>query len=235
MPTVHHAKQELLIKLVYYGCGFGGKTTNLEHIHRTSRPDQRGKLLSLKSETERTLFFDLLPVDLGSFKGYSIRLHLYTVPGQAAFDKSRRVILRGADGIVFVVDSQRESFFDNVASAENLEQNLRLQGRDPKSLPLVIQLNKRDLPNAATVEQLRVALEIPEAAHVVEAVATTGAGVYETLKDIVTQCLKRLGDPRALPGAKTESLFPRRRMPVRSGIPAPMPSSVQATKRTASR
>lgn len=233
MPTVHHAKQELLIKLVYYGCGFGGKTTNLEYIHKTSRPDQRGKLLSLKSETERTLFFDLLPVDLGSFKGYSIRLHLYTVPGQAAFDRSRRVILRGADGIVFVVDSQRESFFDNVASAENLEENLRLQGRDPKSLPLVIQLNKRDLPNAATVEQLRLALDIPETAHVVEAVATNGVGVYETLKDIVTQCLKRLGDPQKLPGSKTESLFPRRRMPARSGIPAPM-SSVQ-NKRTASR
>jgi signal recognition particle receptor subunit beta len=232
MPTINHAKQELLIKLVYYGCGFGGKTTNLEHIHKTSRPDQRGKLLSLKSETERTLFFDLLPVDLGTFKGYAIRLHLYTVPGQAAFDKSRRVILRGADGIVFVVDSQRESFFDNVASAENLDDNLRLQGRDPKSLPLVVQLNKRDLPNAATVEQLTVALEIPETAHVVEAVATTGEGVYETLKDIVCQCLKRVGDPRALPGIKTESLFPRRRLPTRSGVPAPMPV---VQKRTASR
>jgi signal recognition particle receptor subunit beta len=233
MPTVHHAKQELLIKLVYYGCGFGGKTTNLEHIHRTSRPEQRGKLLSLKSETERTLFFDLLPVDLGTFKGYSIRLHLYTVPGQAAFDKSRRLILRGADGIVFVVDSQRESFFDNVASAENLDENLRLQGRDPKSLPLVVQLNKRDLPNAATVEQLRLALDIPDSAHVVEAVATTGVGVYETLKDIVCQCLKRMGDPRELPGTKLESLFPRRRLPARSGVPAPMPAA--QTKRTASR
>jgi len=232
MPTINHAKQELLIKLVYYGCGFGGKTTNVEHIHKTSRPDQRGKLLSLKSDTERTLFFDLLPVDLGTFKGYSIRLHLYTVPGQSAFDRSRRVVLRGADGIVFVVDSQRESFFDNVASAENLDDNLRLQGRDPKSLPLVVQLNKRDLPNAATVEQLRLALEIPDTAHVVEAVATTGMGVYETLKDIVTQCLKRVGDPRALPGNKWESLFPRRRLPARSGIPAPMTTE---TKRTAAR
>jgi mutual gliding-motility protein MglA len=233
MPTTNHAKQELLIKLVYYGCGFGGKTTNLEYIHRTSRPDQRGKLLSLKSETERTLFFDLLPVDLGTFKGYAIRLHLYTVPGQAAFDRSRRVILRGADGIVFVVDSQRESFFDNVASAENLDDNLRLQGRDPKSLPLVVQLNKRDLPNSATVEQLRLALalEIPDDAHVVEAVATTGVGVYETLKDIVCQVLKRVADPRALPGTRTESLFPRRRLPARSGIPAPFATQ----KRTASR
>jgi mutual gliding-motility protein MglA len=232
MPTIHHAKQELVIKLVYYGCGFGGKTTNLEYIHRTSRPDQRGKLLSLKSETERTLFFDLLPVDLGTFKGYSIRLHLYTVPGQAAFDRSRRVILRGADGIVFVVDSQRESFFDNVASAENLDDNLRAQGRDPKSLPLVVQLNKRDLPNAATVEQLRIALEIPDETHVVEAVATNGTGVYETLKDIVCQCLTRIGDPRTLPGAQRHSPIPRRRMPARSGIPAPMTAT---EKRSASR
>jgi hypothetical protein len=119
-----------------------------------------------------------------------------------------------------------------VASAENLDENLRLQGRDPKSLPLVVQLNKRDLPNSATVEQLRLALDIPDTAHVVEAVATTGMGVYETLKDIVTQCLKRVGDPRALPGNKMESLFPRRRMPARSGIPAPMTAE---TKRTAVR
>jgi mutual gliding-motility protein MglA len=231
MPTINHEKQELLLKLVYYGCGFGGKTTNLEHIHRTSRPEQRGKLLSLKSATERTLFFDLLPVDLGQFKGYSIRLHLYTVPGQAAFDKQRRLILRGADGIVFVVDSQRESFFDNVASAENLDENLRLQGVDPKSLPLVVQLNKRDLPNAATVEQLRLALEIPNDVHVVEAVATRGTGVYATLKDIVCQCLKSIGDPRALPGSKTVPFQARRRVPARSGIPGPM----VAEKRSASR
>ena len=234
MPTIHHAKQELLLKLVYYGCGFGGKTTNLEHIHRTSRPEQRGKLLSLKSDTERTLFFDLLPLDLGKFKGYSIRLHLYTVPGQAAFDRQRKLILRGADGIVFVVDSQRESFFDNVASAENLDDNLRLQGIDPKSLPLVVQLNKRDLPNAATVEQLRLALEIPDDAHVVEAVATAGTGVYATLKDIVCQCLTRLGDPRLLPGSKSIPFQARRRVPVRSGIPAPMPT-MAVEKRTASR
>jgi mutual gliding-motility protein MglA len=230
MPTIHHAKKELLIKLVYYGCGFGGKTTNLEYIHRTSRPDQRGKLLSLRSDTERTLFFDLLPVHLGTFKGYSIRLHLCTVPGQAAFDRTRRLILRGCDGIVFVVDSQRETFFDNVNSAENLEQNLRLQGLDPKSLPLVVQLNKRDLPNAATVEQLRLALEIPDDVKVFEAVATHGTGVYETLKEIVCQCLKRVGDPRPL-SESALSLESRRRLPAQRVSPAPIVSDPQVVSR----
>jgi len=229
MPMIDHAKKELLLKLVYYGCGFGGKTTNLEYIHRTSRPDLRGKLLSLRSDTERTLFFDLLPMHLGTFKGYSIRLHLCTVPGQAAFDRTRRLILRGADGIVFVVDSQRETFFDNVNSAENLERNLRLQGLEPKSLPLVVQLNKRDLPDAATVEQLRLALEIPDDVQVFEAVATEGTGVYETLKEIVCQCLKRVGDPRrdgnALP------LESRRRPPAQRSTPVPSVEEKQAVSR----
>jgi signal recognition particle receptor subunit beta len=211
MPTINHVKKELLLKLVYYGCGFGGKTTNLEHIHRTSRPELRGKLLSLMSETERTLFFDLLPVHLGSFKGYSIRLHLCTVPGQAAFDATRRLVLKGADGIVFVVDSQREAFFDNVASAENLSENLLLQGLDPGTLPLVVQLNKQDLPSAATPEQLCDALDIPAELRVFSAVATEGTGVYETLKEIVCQCLKRVGDPRDLPAGSAPSIIPGRR------------------------
>jgi signal recognition particle receptor subunit beta len=198
MATVYHAKKELLLKVVYYGCGFGGKTTNLEHIHRTTRPELRGKLLSLMSETERTLFFDLLPVHLGTFKGYTIRLHLCTVPGQAAFDETRRLLLRGADGIVFVVDSQPEALFDNMASAQNLEQNLKLQGTEPESLPLVVQFNKQDLPNAASPEQLRKALVSRPDVRTFAAVATDGIGVYETLKASVCQCLKRIGDPRKM-------------------------------------
>jgi signal recognition particle receptor subunit beta len=211
MPVIDHAKQELLLKIVYYGCGFGGKTTNLEYIHRTSRPELRGKLVSLTSESERTLFFDLLPVQLGTFKGYTIRLHLCTVPGQAAFDETRRLMLRGADGIVFVVDSQREAFFDNIASQENLEQNLLLQGVDPRSLPLVVQLNKQDLPGAATSEQLRDALDLGPETRSFEAVATQGFGVYETVKDIVCQCLKRVGDPRAWVGDKLAAGSSQRR------------------------
>jgi signal recognition particle receptor subunit beta len=211
MPTVYHAKRELLIKLVYYGCGFGGKTTNLEHIHRTSRPELRGKLLSLASETERTLFFDLLPVQLGTFKGYTIRLHLCTVPGQAAFDETRRLMLRGADGIVFVVDSQRDAFFENIASAENLEKNLLLQGIEPSSLPLVVQLNKQDLPTAATEAQLREALDLRADTRSFLAVATEGLGVYETLKEIVCQCLKRVGDPRTFRDPERRSDAPPKR------------------------
>jgi signal recognition particle receptor subunit beta len=211
MPAVSHIKKEVLFKLVYYGCGFGGKTTNLEYIHRTSRRELRGKLLSLKSAAERTLFFDLLPVDLGTFKGYSIRLHLCTVPGQAAFDRTRRLVLQGVDGVVFVVDSQRSAFLDNLASAENLDRNLCLQGVDPASLPLVVQLNKRDLADAALPEELCDALDIPSDVRVLEAVATEGLGVYETLKEIVCQCLKRVGDPRMLPAGQAPSIIPGKR------------------------
>jgi signal recognition particle receptor subunit beta len=211
MPTVYHAKRELLLKLVYYGCGFGGKTTNLEFIHRTSRPELRGKLLSLASETERTLFFDLLPVHLGTFKGYTIRLHLCTVPGQAAFDETRRLMLRGADGIVFVVDSQRDALYANLASAENLEKNLLLQGVEPSALPLVVQLNKQDLPTAASEAELRGELELRAETRSFPAVATKGIGVYQTLKEVVCQCLKRIGDPRTYRDPQTRSDAPPKR------------------------
>ena len=211
MPTVYHAKRELLLKLVYYGCGFGGKTTNLEFIHRSTRPELRGKLLSLSSETERTLFFDLLPVHLGTFKGYTIRLHLCTVPGQAAFDETRRLMLRGADGIVFVVDSQRDALYANLASAENLEKNLLLQGVEPSSLPMVVQLNKQDLPTASTEAELRRQLELRDETRSFPAVATKGVGVYQTLKEVVTQCLKRVGDPRTYRDPETRSDAPPKR------------------------
>lgn len=211
MPTVYHAKRELLLKLVYYGCGFGGKTTNLEFIHRSTRPELRGKLLSLSSETERTLFFDLLPVHLGTFKGYTIRLHLCTVPGQAAFDETRRLMLRGADGIVFVVDSQRDALYANLASAENLEKNLLLQGVEPSSLPMVVQLNKQDLPTASTEVELRRQLELRDEIRTFCAVATKGVGVYQTLKDVVTQCLKRVGDPRTYRDPEIRSDAPPKR------------------------
>ena len=162
MPLVHHARRELHLKVVYYGPGLGGKTTNLEHIHAHSRPDRRGKLISLAAETERTLFFDLLPVDLGEFKGYQVRLHLCTVPGQIAHDRTRQLVLRHVDGIVFVVDSQRARFEENVESIVNLDANLRRQGDDPDRIPLVVQYNKRDLPEIASIEELREGLRVPE-------------------------------------------------------------------------
>jgi mutual gliding-motility protein MglA len=214
MASINHEKKELLFKLVYYGCGCGGKTTNVEYIHRTSRPEMRGKLLSLSSETERTLFFDLLPIDLGKYYGYSTRLHLCTVPGQAAFDKTRRLILKGADGIIFVVNSDRSAIANNLASAQNLEENLILQNIEPRSLPLVVQLNKRDLPSATPKDELCRALGLPPEAAIFEAVATKGTGVYDTLKEMVRQCLRRVGDPR-------------RRSSGRLGLPVAAPATPQ--------
>src|SRR3954451_5253785 len=160
MPRIHHATREIQFKVVYYGPGFSGKTTNLEQIHKRSNPAHRGKLVSLNTESERTLFFDLLPVDLGVFRGYSVRLHLCTVPGQIALDETRRLVLRNVDGIVFVVDSQRERLEANIASLRNLEANLLLQGDDPSRMPLVVQYNKRDLPKALAAEELRRELGI---------------------------------------------------------------------------
>jgi signal recognition particle receptor subunit beta len=211
MPVVQHALKELHLKLVYYGPGLGGKTTNLEYIHRNSRPEYRGKLLSLATETERTLFFDLLPVDLGSYKDYTVRLHLCTVPGQIRFDETRRLVLRHADGVVFVVDSQRAALDPNIESVRNLETNLILQGDDPTRIPLVVQYNKRDLPDVMSARALRGALAVPSDVQEVEAAARYGRGVFETLKLITKSCLMLLGDPRNVPEGRSPSILPGRR------------------------
>jgi signal recognition particle receptor subunit beta len=208
MPRIHHTTREIHFKVVYYGPGFGGKTTNLEQIHRNSNPAHRGKLVSLNTESERTLFFDLLPVDLGKFRGYDVRLHLCTVPGQMAFDQTRRLVLRNVDGIVFVVDSQRDRFEDNVASLRNLEANLVLQGDDPTRMPLVVQYNKRDLPSAMSIDELRMGLGIPDGVPEVEACAMRGEGVFETFKAIVKSCMAVVGDPREKPEGRSISVLP---------------------------
>ena len=199
------------MKIVYYGPGLGGKTTNLEYIHANSRPDRRGKLISLAAESERTLFFDLLPVELGEFKGYQVRLHLCTVPGQIAHDRTRQLVLRHVDGIVFVVDSQRARFEQNVESIINLEQNLRRQGDDPDRLPLVVQYNKRDLPDISSVDELREALRVPSGVAEFEAVAVRGVGVAETLKTVLKQCLALVGDPMKAREGRSPSILPGRR------------------------
>lgn len=208
MPLIHHARKELHLKIVYYGAGLGGKTTNLEYLHRHSNPNARGKLVSLKTESERTLFFDLLPVDLGEYRSYRVRLHLCTVPGQIALDKTRRLVLRHVDGVVFVVDSQPGRMDTNLESMENLHRNLRLQGDDPASLPLVVQCNKRDLPDALPVGTIRDALRIPVQAPVMEASALHGAGVFGTLKMIVKICLGLIRDPAQTPEGRTPSVLP---------------------------
>ncbi len=208
MPRIHHATREIQFKVVYYGPGLGGKTTNLEFIHRKSNPASRGKLVSMNTESERTLFFDLLPVDLGIFRGYTVRLHLCTVPGQIAFDQTRRMILRNVDGIVLVVDSQRDRLDANVDSIRNLETNLVLQGDDPSRMPLVVQYNKRDTPTALGLATLRSALLVPEGVAEIQACAVQGAGVFETFKAIVKSCMTLVGDPKTKPEGRTASVMP---------------------------
>jgi mutual gliding-motility protein MglA len=223
MPVVQHALKELHLKLVYYGPGLGGKTTNLEWIHQNSRPEYRGKLLSLTTETERTLFFDLLPVDLGTYREYTVRLHLCTVPGQIRYDQTRRLVLRHADGIVFVVDSQHAALDANIESVRNLEVNLMKQGDDPTRMPLIVQYNKRDLSNVMATEELRDVLRVPHGVTEVEASARYGRGVFDTLRSITKACLTLVGDPHSVPEGRSPSILPGRRA---SMFPGGLPPAV---------
>lgn len=191
MSMINYASREINCKLVYYGPGLGGKTTNLEYIYGKINPDTRGKLISLATEQERTLFFDFLPVDLGSIRGFKTRFHLYTVPGQVYYNASRRLILKGVDGLVFVADSQAERMDANIAALENLYDNLADYGYDPQQVPIVLQWNKRDLPNIVPVEELREHLN-PSGLPEFPAVAVTGKGVFDTLKAVSKLVLKSL-------------------------------------------
>jgi len=191
MSMINYASREINCKLVYYGPGLGGKTTNLEYVYNKVNPDTRGKLISLATEQERTLFFDFLPVDLGSIRGFKTRFHLYTVPGQVYYNASRRLILKGVDGLVFVADSQAERMDANIAALENLYENLADYGYDPYQLPIVLQWNKRDLPNAVPVEELRRQLN-PMGLPEYEAVAVEGTGVFDTLRAVSKLVLKAL-------------------------------------------
>jgi signal recognition particle receptor subunit beta len=191
MTFINYASREINCKIVYYGPGLCGKTTNLQHIFESTAPQSRGKLISLATETDRTLFFDFMPLELGTVRGFKTRFHLYTVPGQVFYDASRKLILKGVDGVVFVADSQEERMDANVESLYNLEENLQAQGYDLMKLPYVLQLNKRDLPNIIPVEDLTAELRRKEE-PVVEAVAASGAGVFDTLKAVAKQVLTEL-------------------------------------------
>jgi mutual gliding-motility protein MglA len=191
LTFINYVAREINCKIVYYGPGLGGKTTNLQYLYEITGAANKGKLVSLATETERTLFFDFLPIDLGQIRGLRTRFHLYTVPGQVFYDASRKLILRGVDGVVFVADSQEERLEANLESISNLEQNLREHGFDLRKVPYVLQLNKRDLPNAMPVEQLEQQLQF-KGEPVFEAVARTGAGVVETLKGVARQVLIEL-------------------------------------------
>jgi len=191
MALINYATREINCKIVYYGTGLGGKTTNLEYIFRQLAPGIRGEMISLATETERTLFFDFLPLDLGSVQGFKTKFSLYTVPGQVEYNASRKLILNGVDGIVFVGDSQRDKMQENIESLRNMEENLAEYGLTLDQVPYVLQYNKRDLPNINAFEELEAALNdrgVPS----FEAVAVEGSGVFATLKAVSKAVLNRL-------------------------------------------
>jgi hypothetical protein len=191
MSFINYSAREINCKLVYYGPGLCGKTTNLQFIYSKTRPESKGKMISLATETERTLFFDFLPLSLGEIRGFKTRFHLYTVPGQVFYDASRKLILKGVDGVCFVADSQLERMEANIESLDNLRFNLEEQGYDLDKIPYVIQYNKRDLPSAVPLDELRATLNtntVPE----FEACAVTGEGVFDTLKALAKHVLTEL-------------------------------------------
>ena len=191
MTFINYASREINCKIVYYGPGLCGKTTNIQWIFEQANPDKRGKLVSLATETDRTLFFDFLPLDMGMVKGFKVRFHLYTVPGQVFYDASRKLILRGCDGIIFVADSQKARMEANIESIANLATNLRENGFDVRSIPYVLQLNKRDMPSAAPVAEMERLLRF-RGEPMIEAVANQGTGVIDTLKAAARQILMEL-------------------------------------------
>ena len=191
MSFINFASREINCKIVYYGAGLGGKTTNLQWIFDQTVSKAGGKMISLATETDRTLFFDFLPLDLGTVRGFKTRFHLYTVPGQVFYDASRRLILRGVDGVVFVADSQEERMDANHEALDNLAENLKEHGYDLMKIPYVLQLNKRDLPNALPIDVLKQALA-KKGEPVFESIAFKGVGVFETLKDAGRQVLAEL-------------------------------------------
>jgi signal recognition particle receptor subunit beta len=199
MALFNYATRELSAKIVYYGPGLSGKTTNIEMVHKMLRPEQKGRLISLPTETDRTLFFDFLPIELGQIKGFKVRFHLYTVPGQVFYNATRRLVLQGVDGVVFVADSQREMVNGNMESLKNLMDNLSSYGKKLEELPFVLQYNKRDLRNAAPVADLDAALNF---LHVptFDAIAPNGKGVTETLVGISRMVFSHLRKTLLMPG-----------------------------------
>jgi signal recognition particle receptor subunit beta len=191
MTFINYAAKEINCKIVYYGPGLGGKTTNLQHIFNKTAPDRRGKMISLATEADRTLFFDFLPLDLGTIRGFTTRFHLYTVPGQVFYDASRRLILKGVDGVVFVADSQVDRMEANIESIRNLEENLEEHGFDLQTIPYALQFNKRDLPNVMPVDEMYRMLNFKREPTFI-GIATQGVGVFDTLKNVAKQILLEL-------------------------------------------
>jgi hypothetical protein len=188
---INYSTREINCKIVYYGPGLCGKTANLQYIYEKTDPNLKGKMISLATETDRTLFFDFMPLKLGEIKGFKVRFHLYTVPGQVFYDASRKLILKGADGVVFVADSQMDRMDANLDSFDNLRDNLKEHGYDLDTIPLVLQYNKRDLPDILPVKELEEALNF-RGVKSFEAIAIKGVGVFETLKQIAKEIIIKL-------------------------------------------
>ena len=191
MSFINFAAREINCKLVYYGPGLGGKTANLQWIYDNATPGNKGKMISLATETDRTLFFDFLPLDLGTVRGFKTRFHLYTVPGQVFYEASRKLILKGADGVVFVADSQEERMDANHETLEGLQEHLKEHSLEFQTIPYELQLNKRDLPSALAIDDLKKELQL-KGEPTVEAVAFQGTGVFETLKAVAQLVLAEL-------------------------------------------
>ncbi|HWK88377.1 MAG TPA: ADP-ribosylation factor-like protein [Longimicrobium sp.] len=191
MSLVNYSTREITSKIVYYGPGRSGKTTNLQYVHSQVPEERRGRMVSLATETDRTLFFDFLPLELGTISGFQTRFQLYTVPGQVYYDATRKLVLQGADGVVFVADSQRAQRDENVESFRNLQVNLLEQGVDPRTIPIVLQYNKRDLPDVMSLEEMDDLLNYRDLPRF-EAEALGGVGVFDTLKGISELVLRRL-------------------------------------------
>jgi signal recognition particle receptor subunit beta len=240
MVLFNYSTRELTAKIVYYGPGLCGKTTNLQFVHENLPGDVRGKMLSLATKTDRTLFFDFLPIDLGEIRGMKTRVQLYTVPGQVFYNETRKLVLKGADGIVFVADSQETMLGANVESFKNLDENLKAHGMKLGEMPHVIQFNKRDLPKLSSIEDLNAALNKFNAPFY-ESVATSGIGVQDTLKAIVKLVLLNLTkkyDPKSVPAMTGTSpsasvAVPAMPKPAAAAAPAPKPAPSPAPARPA--
>ncbi len=201
MAFINFPRREITFKIVYYGPGLCGKTTNLQFIHDRLDPDRKGKMIKLATETERTLFFDFLPFEAGTVRGFKARFQLYTVPGQVFYNATRKMVLRRLDGCVFVADSQFARMDSNIESMENLKENLLEQGTSLDRVPYVVQYNKRDMPGAVPVEEMRAVLN-PDGVPDFEAIATKGVGVFETLKTISRMVLKKEASKAGGPGGR---------------------------------
>ena len=191
VSLINYSTHEISCKIVYYGPGLGGKTTNIRYVYNRLRPESKGRLISLATDMDRTLFFDFLPLDLGNVKGFRVRFHLYTVPGQVYYDASRKLILRGVDGLVFVVDSLAQRFDANVESMYNLHENLAEHGLALSDIPFALQYNKRDLRDVVALDDLQEELN-PTRQPSFEAIASQGVGVFDTLKSVSKQVLQKL-------------------------------------------